>query len=1354
MKRVLAFCFFPAFTPPSNGGQSRLFHFYQALSRWHQITLLTSTHPGDDEVVINHGINFVERRIPKGEQFAREYAALEQYSGGGDLSGPAIAACGKWPTRLHRAYLEEYDRADIIIHDFPFTVDYDLFAGADEKPRVYNAHNSEAHLYRRLHPGAKSGYLHDLVEAAEQRILENANLVLYCSEGDLTAFRRLAPNSGFEALYTPNGMTATAARKDSSDTISDVFRAVFMGSGHPPNVQAAEFIVRTLAPAMPEVAFDIIGGCLPEDGRYPDNVQRYGIVDDAAKTRILRRADLALNPMTTGSGSNVKVLEYFAYGLPVLSTPMGMRGIQAAPGEEYLESNPDQFPQALKRAAADPISLAAIGQAGQSLGLKQYTWDVIAQPVAERLATLVSDAAASDADCFVLVLNDYDSFATVGGGGTRTRSLYEAVRGWSSVVAVSFSTDGTLSARWHSPGIRVINVPRTAEHDADLATINAQYHVSADDIIASRHSTANPWLDAVYRLLRQSARCVVVEHCYLVPLPLSWGDRFVYSSHNNETELKRRLLEQHPLEAELLSQVERIERQAVERSAAIAAVSREDAISLVKGKRTAAPVIVVRNGAATPATGADVDRMRQDLCRRIGDYGIVFLGSAHPPNVEAARFIVDELAPRCPDLPFHVLGSVCGALLKVPANVRLWGVVDEVTKSAVMQSCAIALNPMKSGSGSNIKLADYLANGLFVITTEFGQRGYPSAVEEHLAIEPLDRFAEAIWNTLEAPELYAAEAKTRRQHLFQQELAMQGIAERFVEMLQGLEKHKKRILYVAYRYTAPALGGAETNIEKFVGALGRSGEFDIDVVAPEVSSIHSYMRFSETYTFDPDFVVPVDIPNTRFARFPADEPDPDAITSHLHDAWSAQVLFDQVLERELRHGFEETGLTWGWGYPEGEGAAAARWTFSECGVFLHEGGRIECKGFAAGATVTTIYRGLCVIAGPYTVKGKFSLSFDADAGEVRLVTSAPQSEVDPRPLGFTVSRLTVAGRSLNLAAPTLLQKHLSLLPAERVFRLLDQAAEESRASRGVRLSDGRGPWSRSLERFIVDHVADYDLVVTHNNVFRPPVVAIDEAKKQGVPSILIPHAHLDDDFYHFPDWIESARNATRVLATPRIACDFLIEKGCNTSYLPAGCDSREQFSPADQEAFLEVHSSPRPFVLVLGRKAGAKGYRQIIEAVENLNREGVDLEAILIGPDDDGVPVAAPNTKYLGRQSRNVVRGALLSCFAVCNMSSSESFGIVLLEAWLAGKPVIANKHCAAFHDLAVDKENALLVGPGELAEAIHLLHADPELAEQLGRNGKQVVTEFDWDAVSDNFRAICESLVQNAGEPELNHEA
>ncbi|MFN7173813.1 MAG: MlaD family protein, partial [Thermaurantiacus tibetensis] len=41
------------------------------------------------------------------------------------------------------------------------------------------------------------------------------------------------------------------------------------------------------------------------------------------KLALLRGADVALNPISSGSGTNLKMLEYFAAGLPVLSTPHG-----------------------------------------------------------------------------------------------------------------------------------------------------------------------------------------------------------------------------------------------------------------------------------------------------------------------------------------------------------------------------------------------------------------------------------------------------------------------------------------------------------------------------------------------------------------------------------------------------------------------------------------------------------------------------------------------------------------------------------------------------------------------------------------------------------------------------------------------------------------------------------------------------------------------------------------------------------------------------------------------------------------------------------------------------------------------
>jgi len=149
-------------------------------------------------------------------------------------------------------------------------------------------------------------------------------------------------------------------------------------------------------------------------------------------------------------------------------------------------------------------------------------------------------------------------------------------------------------------------------------------------------------------------------------------------------------------------------------------------------------------------------------------------------------------------------------LSKVPANVTLWGVVDENTKSAVLQSCALAINPMQAGGGSNVKVADYLANGLFVISTEWGLRGYPETVAPHVAVCPLEAFPEEIQAVIANPKLHDDPARASRHALFEQEFSMRGLARRFVEALRDLEQPRQRVLYVAYRYTAPPLGAPKS----------------------------------------------------------------------------------------------------------------------------------------------------------------------------------------------------------------------------------------------------------------------------------------------------------------------------------------------------------------------------------------------------------------------------------------------------------------------------------------------------------------------------------------------------------------
>ena len=84
-----------------------------------------------------------------------------------------------------------------------------------------------------------------------------------------------------------------------------------------------------------------------------------------------------------------------------------------------------------------------------------------------------------------------------------------------------------------------------------------------------------------------------------------------------------------------------------------------------------------------------------------------------------------EVAKKCRKVRFLLLGSQCEYFRhkKLPSNVALLGLVTEEEKAAVASTCDFALNLMESGSGTNLKMFDYMASGIPTITTEFGARG-------------------------------------------------------------------------------------------------------------------------------------------------------------------------------------------------------------------------------------------------------------------------------------------------------------------------------------------------------------------------------------------------------------------------------------------------------------------------------------------------------------------------------------------------------------------------------------------------------------------------------------------------------
>jgi glycosyltransferase involved in cell wall biosynthesis len=217
-------------------------------------------------------------------------------------------------------------------------------AFAADIPIICDEHNDELALKGSIIPDNSAGrWLLRHVDRIERTAVEHAALVTATTDLDLDTlgarYRIGAPTA-----VVPNGVDTTeiefVAGGDrrrrrlalAQDVELDPRRpaALFVGSGHGPNIDAGRAIIE-VAREVPDIDFLLAGrhSSLLNVRHLPPNVRVLGPVSDDLLDLLLSACDLALNPMSAGSGSNLKLLTYLAAGLPVVSTIVGARGIDA-----------------------------------------------------------------------------------------------------------------------------------------------------------------------------------------------------------------------------------------------------------------------------------------------------------------------------------------------------------------------------------------------------------------------------------------------------------------------------------------------------------------------------------------------------------------------------------------------------------------------------------------------------------------------------------------------------------------------------------------------------------------------------------------------------------------------------------------------------------------------------------------------------------------------------------------------------------------------------------------------------------------------------------------------------------------
>jgi glycosyltransferase involved in cell wall biosynthesis len=156
---------------------------------------------------------------------------------------------------------------------------------------------------------------------------------------------------------------------------------VFSGNlEYHPNRSAVRFFARDVWPRLregrPNLVWRLVGknpGAVAEFTAADPRIEVSGPVEDAVAE--LARSRVAVAPLLAGSGTRLKILEAWAAGLPVVSTPLGAEGLGARDGEHLLlAQGASAFAAAVDRLLACSDLRRSLASGGRLLLEKEFTW--------------------------------------------------------------------------------------------------------------------------------------------------------------------------------------------------------------------------------------------------------------------------------------------------------------------------------------------------------------------------------------------------------------------------------------------------------------------------------------------------------------------------------------------------------------------------------------------------------------------------------------------------------------------------------------------------------------------------------------------------------------------------------------------------------------------------------------------------------------------------------------------------------------------------------------------------------------------------------------------------------------------
>jgi glycosyltransferase involved in cell wall biosynthesis len=306
------------------------------------------------------------------------------------------------------------------------------------------------------------------------------------------------------------------------------------------------------------------------------------------------------------------------------------------------------------------------------------------------------------------------------------------------------------------------------------------------------------------------------------------------------------------------------------------------------------------------------------------------------------------------------------------------------------------------------------------------------------------------------------------------------------------------------------------------------------------------------------------------------------------------------------------------------------------------------------------------------------------------------------------------------------------------------------------------PWVPEMEKNLEQLPLGFDLVHGVNIALEWPLLAgWRYARRHGLPFVATPFVHVGERavqrFYTMPHQLAALRNADRVIVQTDIEGDELARLGVHPeaiARLGMGVDLNK-LRGGVAERFCAQYGIDGPVVTFMGALTDGKGVVHLLRAMQLLWQSGSQATLVLAGSVVEpssversygSLPEAhRTRIRRLGQVQGQVKQDLLAASDVFALPSRVDSFGIVYLESWAYGVPVIGCR-AGGVPDVINDGEDGVLVEFGDvaaLANAIDRLLSAPEQRRAMGQAGQaKVGARYTWEQIYSKLLAIYQELV------------